>query len=216
MNRFVHIATGCLFVLAFYLLLLPPNLMAAKDPDMEAAVQASAAQKWDIAIEKAQAVLSRDPKSVDALRLMGVAQIAVADTAEGVERLKQALSWKPNDAGSLVPLVDVLLTWGDTTTANNFVAAAEAKDTKGRSWEIKACRARVLAMQGHIPEAVRILEEATAKNPKNPLYPKLVARLYRDKNILELAIDRFRQAIGLSPSDAQLRFELAQVLLKNK
>lgn len=216
MNRVLHISSGCLLIIALYLLILPPGLMAAKDPDLEAAVQASAAQKWDVVIEKAQAVLSRDPKSVEALRLLGEAQIMVADTADGVEHLKQALSLKPNDAGSLVPLVDVFLTWGDTARADEFVAAAEAKDPKGRLWEIKACRARVLAMRGQTTEAVRILEEATAKNPKNALYPKLVARLYRDKNIFELAIDRFRQAIGLSPSDAQLRFELAQVLLKNR
>ncbi len=216
MNRVAHISFGCWLIIAPYLLILPPELTAAKDPDMEAAVQASAAQKWDIVIEKSQAVLSRDPKSIDALRLLGEAQIAVADTAEGVEHLKQALSLKPNDVGSLVPLVDVLLTWGDTAKADDFVAAAEAKDLKGRYWEIKACRARVLAMRGQTTEAIRILAEATAKNPKNALYPKLLARLYRDQNILELAIDHYRHGIELSPSDAQLRFELAQALLKNK
>ncbi|MFH1011138.1 MAG: tetratricopeptide repeat protein [bacterium] len=215
MKSSVHRLVPC--TLLFAILWLAPQVsMAAKDPDMEAAFEAAAAQKWNTVIEKTQAVLSRDPKSLDALRLLGEAQIAIADSAEGVEHLKQALSLKPNDAGSLVPLVDVLLAWSDTAKADAIVAAAEAKDPKGRLWEIKACRARVLATRGQITEARLILEEATAKNPKNALYPKLVARLYRDKNIFELAIDRYRQAIELSPADAQLRFELAQVLLKNK
>jgi tetratricopeptide (TPR) repeat protein len=211
-----HVVILCAFLLVGVTFLLPQAAVAAKDPDIEAATEAAAAQKWDLVIEKAQAALSRDPKSLDALRLLGQAQIASADTAEGVQHLERALSIKPNDTESLVPLVDVLVAQGDTAEADKVVSAAEAKDPRGRLWEIKACRARVLALQGNIPEAVRILEEATAKNPKNPLYPKLVARLYRDKGILELAIDRFRQAIGLSPSDAQLRFELAQVLLRNR
>ncbi|MBM3325307.1 MAG: tetratricopeptide repeat protein, partial [Calditrichaeota bacterium] len=215
MKSLLHCLFPCALLIAV-LWLTPQQSMAAKDPDLEAAIAAAAAQKWTVVIERTQAVLSRDPKSLDALRLLGEAQIAIADSADGVEHLKQALALKPNDVGSLVPLVDVLLAWGDTLKAEEIVAAAEAKDPKGRLWEIKACRARVLATRGQITEAVRILEEATAKNPKNALYPKLVARLYRDKNIFELAIDRYRQAIELSPTDAQLRFELAQVLLKNK
>lgn len=202
------------------LLLLPRIGLAAKDPDLEAAREAAAAQKWDAVIENAQAVLGRDPKSLEALRLLGEAQIAIGDTLEAVGHLKQALSIRPHDAASLVPLVDALLARGEVDEADRFVAAAETKDRRGRLWEIKASRARVIAAQGQTQEqtteAIRILAEATAKNPQNPLYPKLLARLYGDKKIFELAIDHYRHAIELAPTDAQLRFELAQVLLKNK
>jgi tetratricopeptide (TPR) repeat protein len=203
-------------VIALAVLLLPRPGFAAKDPDIEAARAAADAQKWDAVIEKTQAVLSRDAKSLDALRLLGVAQIAIGDTLEGVVHLEEALSIKAHDAASLVPLVDCLLARGDVDEADRFVSAAEAKDRRGRLWEIKASRARVLATQGQSTEAIRLLAEATAKNPENSLYPKLLARLYRDQNVLVLAIDHYRHAIELAPSDAQLRFELAQVLLKNK
>jgi len=204
----------CVLVLA--VLLLPRAGFAAKDPDLQAAHAAAEAQKWDAVIEKARIVLGRDSKSVEARWLLGVAQIALGDTVEGVEHLKQVLSTKPTDVGSLVPVVDALLARGDVEEAEQFVAAAEAKDRRGKLWEIKASRARVLASQGHNTEAIRILAEATAKNPENPLYPKLLARVYRDQNVLVLAIDHYRHAIELAPTDAQLRFELAQVLLNNK
>ena len=207
---------GLLIALLLLVVLMPENALAAKNPDLEAMKKAAASQKWETVVEKAQAVLSRDGKSLVAHRLLGQALIVVGDTTEAIEHLKSALSMKPRDTGSLVPLVDVLLTRGKIDEADQYVAAAEAKDKKGRSWEIKACRARVLASQGQIPEATRILAQAAAKNPKNALYPILLARLYRDKNIYELAIDHFRHAVELAPTDAQLRFELAQTLIKNK
>ena len=207
---------GLLIALLMLVVLVPEDALAAKDPDLEAMKKAAESQKWETVVEKAQAVLSRDEKSLDAHRLLGQALIVVGDTVEAIGHLKRALSLKVHDSGSLVPLIDVLLMRGEIDAADQYVAAAEAKDRKGRSWEIKACRARVLASQGQIPEATKILAQAAAKNPKNALYPILLARLYRDKNIYELAIDHFRHAVELAPTDAQLRFELAQTLIKNK
>lgn len=198
------------------MLLVPWTGLAARDPDIEAARRAAAAQRWEEVIKRAKSALGRDPKSLDALRFLGEAQIAVGDTLDGMGHLKEALSIKPHDAPCLVLLVDVLLSEGEVDEADQFVAAAEAKDKKGELWEIKASRARVLAAQGEVRDAIRIFAEATAENPQNPLYPKLLARLYRDKNIVELAIDLYRRAIELAPGDAQLHFELAQVLLKDK
>ncbi|MBU1707404.1 tetratricopeptide repeat protein [bacterium] len=207
---------GLFIPLLVLLVLVPKDGFSAKDPDLEAMKKAAESQKWETVVEKAQAVLSRDEKSLEAHRLLGQALIVVGDTVEAIQHLESALSLKPHDTESLVPLVDALLARGEIGAADQYVAAAEAKDKKGRSWEIKASRARVLASQGQIPEATRMLAEAAAKNPKNALYPILLARLYRDKNIYELAIDHFRHAVELAPTDAQLRFELAQTLIKNK
>ncbi len=215
---FMNLPSSRLFTysLALALLVLPQIGVPAKDSNLEAARAAAAAQKWEVAIEKAQAVLGRNPKSVEALQILGESQIALGDTLDGMKHLRRALSIKPQDTVSLVLLVDALLYRGEVDDADRFVSAAEAEDRQGRLWEVKASRARVLAAQGQITDAIRILAEATVKNPENPLYPTLLARIYSDKKIYELAIDNYRHAITLSPEDAQLRFELAQLLLKNK
>lgn len=205
-----------IYALLVLLALLPGSVTFAKDSNIEAARSAAASQKWDRAIENARMALGRDPASVEALAILGEAELALGDTAFAVTHLTRALSHEPKDPASLVLLVDVLLSRGAVDEADRFVTEAESADRGGKLWEIKACRARVRAQQGDISTAIQMLAEAAAKNPDNSLYPKMLARLYRDKNISALAVDSYRQAIALEPANAQLRFEIAQVLLKNK
>jgi tetratricopeptide (TPR) repeat protein len=176
----------------------------------------ASATDWESVIESAQASLLRDPRSMEALRMLGEANIALGDTLQGIRHLKQALSIEPHDPPCLVMLVENLLARGEINEADKYVAAAEAKDNRGRIWEIKATRASILAVQGQLPQALRILSEAAAKNPDNSLYPKLLARLYKDRDIFELSIDYYRRAIALDMDNAALRFELAHVLLDDK
>lgn len=208
--RFATYALTVLFAL------LPGSRAAAKDSTMAAARSAAAEQQWDRAAMNARTALSRDPASVEALAILGEAELALGDTTLAITHLTRALSLEPKDPASLVLLTDVLLFRGAVDEADRFVTGAEAADRNGKLWEIKACRARVRAATGDVSTAIQMLAEAAAKNPATSLYPKLLARLYRDRTILPLAIDAYRQAIALEPGNAQLRFELAQVLLKSK
>ncbi len=176
----------------------------------------ASAPEWEDVIERAEASLRRDPRSIDALRMLGEAHLALGDTLSAVQYLQRALSMQPHDAACLVMMVESLLALGKVDEADRYISAAEAKDNQGKIWEIKASRASLLAVQGRVPEALRILSEASAKNPQNPLYPKLLARLYRDRDIFELSVDYYRRAIALDEDNPLLRYELAQVLLKDK
>ena len=189
-----------------------PSVFAAKNETLNRAREAARHQEWEQAAELAQQAVNEDPNNEDAWALLGDMQMANADTSSAVTSYGRALQLDPKLPGAVLPLTMYYLEQNRVDDADRIVTAAEEKDKRGKYDEIKVARGQIHAARGDMAEATRILASATRKNPKNPLYPQILARIYQNKRVLDLAEKYYADAWALSPGDPVLAYEYALVL----
>ncbi|MCB9366869.1 MAG: tetratricopeptide repeat protein [Calditrichaeota bacterium] len=191
-------------------------VFAAPNEPLDRARERAHRGNWEEVLSLAQEATNVDPKSDDAWRLWARASLFLGDTATSIAKYESALALNPKQAESVVDLTTLYVSMNRLDDADRVVSAAEAKDKKGKLDEIKAARALILGKQGKIAEATPILASATAKNPDNPLYPLMLARIYRNANVTALAADNFEKAWSLNEGDPDIAFEYGQTLLELK
>ena len=189
-----------------------PTASAAKNETLDRAREAARHQEWEQAADLAQKAASEDPNNEDAWALLGDMQMANGDTSSAVASYGKALQLDPKLPGAVLPLTMYYLDQSRVDDADRVVTAAEEKDKKGKYDEIKVARGQIHAARGDMAEATRILASATRKNPKNSLYPQILARIYENKRVLDLAEKYYADAWALSPGDPVLAYEYALVL----
>lgn len=188
------------------------SAVAAKSESLEKAKAAAKQLEWDQAAEHAQAAVNENPNNEEAWALMGDAQMANGDTANAVASYEKALQLEPKLPSAVFALTMYYLDQERIDDAERVVAAAEERDKKGKFDEIKVARGQIYAARGNMAEATKILMSATQKNPKNPLYPQILARIYENKRVLDLAEKYYADAWALAPGDPILAYEYALVL----
>jgi tetratricopeptide (TPR) repeat protein len=193
-----------------------PSASAARNETLNKAREAARHQEWEQVAELAQQAVNEDPNNEDAWALLGDTQMANGDTSSAVTSYEKALQLNPKLPGAVLPLTMYYLEQDRMDAADRVVTAAEEKDKKGKFDEIKVARGQIQAARGDMAEATRILASATRKNPKNPLYPQILARIYENKRVLDLAEKYYADAWALSPGDPVLAYEYALVLLDLK
>lgn len=192
------------------------NVLAKKSDIVIAAETAGARGEWDQAAVLAAQALEENPKDIDAWTILGDAQMADGDTVKAVSSYEKALRYRPKHTPAILALTDYYLHTADIEDAERVVSTAEAKDPRGKIDEIKVARAQILAKEGELGQATSILASATAKNPKNSLYPKILARIYADKKVLAQAEKYYGDAWKLDEGNAGLAFEYALILQELK
>ncbi|MBU0508979.1 tetratricopeptide repeat protein [bacterium] len=205
-----------LLMLACGLWLATTAAQAAKNEALDKAREAASHDEWEDAMHWAQQAVELEPKNEDAWALLGNTQMALGDTTSAVGSWEKAVSYDPRHTGAVLALTDHYLESNRVVDAERVVAAGEEKDKKGRIDEIKVARGLIFAHAGNMPEATKILASATAKNPKNPLYPQILARIYESKQVYDLAEKHYADAWALAPGDPVLAFEYGVVLQQQK
>jgi tetratricopeptide (TPR) repeat protein len=203
--------TATLFFLCLAVWIVP-SVRAAKNETLERARAAASHQEWEQAAQLAQQAANEDPSNEDAWALLGETQMANGDTTAAVASYVKALDLNPKLPSAVLALTGYYLEQGRVNAADSVVTAAEAKDKKGKYDEIKVARGEIYAARGDMAEATRILASATRKNPKNPLYPQILARIYMSKHVLDLAEKYYADAWALSPGDPVVAYEYGLVL----
>ncbi|MCL4306008.1 tetratricopeptide repeat protein [bacterium] len=189
---------------------------AAPNEPLDRARQLAQRGDWENVVGLAEQAAQVDPKSVDAWHLWGRASLFLGDTSSAIGHYEKALSLDAKDTKSVVDLTTLYVSMDRLDDANRVVSNAESKDKKGKLDEIKASRALILGKQGKIGEATPILASATAKNPNNPLYPLMLARIYSNANVVQLAADNYDIAWNLDEGNPDIAFEYGQTLLTQK
>ena len=202
--------------LAVIFFLLTANLAQAANESFEKALEAARRADWDAAAELAEAAVNQDPGLAGAWALLADAQLNLGDTTAAVSSYQRALSEDPKNGTAVMGLTRHYLRSNQVAEADKVVAAAEEKDKKGKNDEIKVARGMVLAQQGKFAEARTIITSAAAKNPKNALYPWVLARIYSDQHVVDLAEENYAKAWALDPGNATLAFEYGVVLQEQK
>ncbi len=192
-------------------------MVAAKpSATLDQAREAAKHSEWEQAATLAQQAVHEDAKDDGAWTLLGEAQFALGDTAQAVQSFEKAVDLNPKQPISVLTLTRYYLRKNDGTNAERVVATAEARDAKGKFDEIKVARGMIFASQGNIAEATKAVASATAKNPKNPLYPQILAGIYEDKGVYDLAETHYADAWALDPGNAALAYEYGLVLQHQK
>ncbi|MDD5088302.1 MAG: tetratricopeptide repeat protein [bacterium] len=196
--------------------LMATPVWAAKNEALNQAQQAAAHDEWEEAAALAQQAVDQEPKNENAWALLAQAQMELGDSAAAASGWETALGCNPRHAESVLALTEYYLGQDRTSEAERVVAAAEEKDKKGKIDEIKVARGMIYAHSGNMPEATKILASATAKNPKNPLYPQILAGIYANKQVYDLAEKHYSDAWALAPGNPSLAYEYGLVLQQQK
>jgi tetratricopeptide (TPR) repeat protein len=135
-------------------------------------------------------VLERDRADVPALLGRGQALLALNREADALATFEAALVADPalNDVRRRVEVL------------------------KFRRLEQNIARARDLARQGHIDEAVQAYTAAITSSPDSPFLYREIAAVERQKGNLEAALADFRKAVALDSSDARSLEQIGEIL----
>jgi tetratricopeptide (TPR) repeat protein len=204
--------TAVLILLFAAVVAISPSAIAAKNENLEKAREAARHEEWDLAAQLAQQAVNDDPNNEAAWALLGDTQMANGDSAAAVGSYQKSLALDAKLPSAVLALTMYYLEQNRLDDADRVVTAAEEKDKKAKYDEIKVARGQIHAARGDMAEATRILMSATQKNPKNPLYPQILARIYENKHVLDLAEKYYADAWELAPGDPVLAYEYALVL----
>jgi cytochrome c-type biogenesis protein CcmH/NrfG len=196
--------------------LFAPALFAKTNGTLDQAREAARHSEWEQAATLAQKAVQEDAGDEDAWSLLGEAQFTLGDTSQAVQSFEKAVGINPKQPAPVLALTRYYLRKEDVPNAERVVAAAEERDPKGKIDEIKVARGMIFASQNNMAEATKALASATAKNPKNPLYPQILAGIYEDKGVYDLAEQYYADAWKLDPGNAGLAYEYGLVLQHQK
>jgi tetratricopeptide (TPR) repeat protein len=135
-------------------------------------------------------VLESNQANVPALLGRGQALLAVNREADALASFEAALAADPT-------LTDV---------------RRRVEVLKFRSVEQNIARARDLARQGHVDEALQAYAAAVARTPDSPFLYREMAALERQKGNVEAALTDFRKALALDPADARSLEQIGEIL----
>jgi len=197
-------------------LCLYSSVALAKSDAMNKAKEAASHSDWEQVVQLAGQATKEDAGNEEAWTLLGQGEMAMGDTTAAVTAYQQALKIEPRTPAAVLDLTTYYLKHDSVAAADRVVAAAEERDSRGKYDEIKVARGMIFAKQDNMADATKILMSATVKDPKNPLYPEILARIYDDKNVYALADQYYAQAWALSPGNATVAYEYGLVLLKEK
>ncbi len=205
-----------MFAWAFIALCGVVSPVKAENEEYAKAVEAARRADWDAAAEFAQAAVNLEPGNAGAWSLLADAQLNLGDTTAAVNNYKKALAEDPKYSGAVMGLTRYYLLNNQIAEADGVVSAAELKDKRGKSDEIKVARGMILAKQGDFGQARTLITSAAEKNPKNALYPWVLARIYDDAHVLDLAEENYAKAWALDPGNPTLAYEYGVVLQTQK
>jgi cytochrome c-type biogenesis protein CcmH/NrfG len=208
-----------LVLAAVSFLLLAVSAAVAKSDALNKAKEAASHSDWEQVVQLAGQATKEDAGNEEAWTLLGQGQMAVGDTASGVASFQQALRIEPRTPAAVLDLTSYYLKIDSVAAADRIVVAAEERDSRGKYEQIKVARGLIFAKQGDqdgMAKATQIITSATIKDPKNPLYPQMLARIYADKKVSALAEKYYADAWALSPGNAAVAFEYGLVLLDEK
>jgi tetratricopeptide (TPR) repeat protein len=154
--------------------------------------------------------IAAEPASAPALFFLGTALAATGAGEEAERAFRKAISFRPDLTCALNSLGLLLSRSGRSDEAREFFLRAIRSGDR----ESALYLANTHLDQNHPEEAARILYGATRSDPGSPeLWRSLGNALYRCGE-LDGGIDAYRKALDLSPTDPELTYGLANLLLE--
>jgi tetratricopeptide (TPR) repeat protein len=155
---------------------------------------------------------------------LGYLELAQKDAKAALPHFDRALERQRNDVPALLGRAQSLLALNRETDALVSFEAALAADPslsdvrrrvevlKFRGVEQNIARARQLARQGKVDEALEAYTSAIASSPDSPFLYRETAVLERQKGNTDAALADFRKSIALDPTDAKSMAQVGEIL----
>ena len=168
--------------------------------------------------------LAAAPAFYPAETSLGYVELAQKDPKAALPHFDRALESERNDVPALLGRGQALLALNRESDARVALEAALAADPslvdvrrrvealKFRGVEQNIARARQLARQGKIDDALEAYTTAIASSPESPFLYREIAALERQKSNTDAALADFRKAVALDPSDAKSLAQIGEIL----
>ena len=187
-------------------------------PD-DAAVQTRAATlqfmagQFEDVRTRAQAVLKKNPKDLDAQLLYANALVGLQDLEGGVKQIEEAIQIDPTHAATYTNLALLKLAQGQRESAEAAFKKAVELDPKSLKARLALTYFQMSA--GNVAQAEMSLIEALAIDPKDPLTNRALAALYAGTGRDALAEARLKVVVDVTKS-ARAKFALADYYIRLK
>jgi tetratricopeptide (TPR) repeat protein len=170
------------------------------------------------------AALKGAPAFYPAEAALGYVELARQDPKAALPRFDRALQVQSNDTAALVGRGEALVALNREDEALAAFEAAVAADPsltdlsrrievmRFRSAEQNLARARQAARSGRFDEAIRIYTAAIASSPDSPFLYREIAAIERQRGNADAALEHFRRAAALDPTDASSLVQMGELL----
>jgi tetratricopeptide (TPR) repeat protein len=160
--------------------------------------------------EKAfNAALEADPNNEDALTQLALLYANLGDSKRAIEKLKAVTEKSPNER-ALIILADQYKQLRDfKSMAQVLQKAMEMQPDNPR---IARELAQALLYSDQLDEALKLFEQLSGQEPKDPQIPLSIAEIYRAKRDLVKAREALNQAKSLDPRGMEVRYEDMRLL----
>jgi len=175
------------------------------------------------------AALKNDPRFYPAVTSLGYLELARKDPKAALDRFDKALEQQPKkDVGALFGRGQALLALDQESDALSAFEAVLAVDPnqaearrrvdvlKFRVLEQEIAHARAAASAGRLDEAAHAYETAITGQPDSPVLYRELAVVEQGQGREEPALQHFRRAVELDPSDARSFAHIGEILEKRE
>lgn len=176
---------------------------------IDAARQAVRSGRWREAESQARAVLSRDPRSIDALEIVALARRELGDAAGAETALRKVLSIAPERRWPYGDLARLLLDTGRSRDAEAISRQALAADDANA--DAHMLLGRMLCDRGLVFEGAVHLRRAIVLVGRHPELLAALGRALGQRGELHEARLLLEEAIGAMPQDLTALAALAEV-----
>jgi Flp pilus assembly protein TadD len=167
-------------------------------------------------LDSAQLILEHlvtsSPESPEARGKLGLLLSKKDEFEKAARQLRMAVHLAPDSAEYAIGYAEVLLLWGQSPTALQFLTGV--KDRFGTLPEFQYKLALAYYSLHQFPQAISVLEELGRQHPEYDLVQFFLGNSYMAAGDLEAAEIRYRKAIELNPGRASNYSPLAQLLRK--
>jgi putative PEP-CTERM system TPR-repeat lipoprotein len=182
------------------------DLIPDPQVQLKAATMLFMAGQFDDARTRAQRVLEKDPKSVEALLLLANALAGLKDLDGAAAQVEEAIELDPKSAPALTNLALFKMAQGRREQAR--VAFEKAVEADPRSVKARLALGHFEWSSGALGKAEAVFKQAVEIEPAHPLANRVLAALYAGSNRAAMAEPYLRKAAETSRS-ASARFALA-------
>src|SRR5262245_33315776 len=168
--------------------------------------------------------LAAAPAFYPAETSLGYVELAQKDANAALTHFDRALERERNDVPALLGRGQALVTLNRENDARMAFEAALAADPslndvrrrvevlRFRGIEQNIGKARQLARQGKVDEALEAYTAAIGNSPDSPFLYREIATLERQKGNLDAALADFRKAVALDSTDARSLAQIGEIL----
>jgi len=181
---------------------LPDN----RDAQIKATQILLLAGRFDDAKARAEGLLKKNPKDIDAMLLRANAMAALRDPAGAIAEIEEALKISPDSSRAFVNLGAVRMQSGEAKQAEAAFRQAIALDPALLDAQLALANFLWAAQRG--PEAEATLKAVLAKDPRHLLANRMLGLLYLSSNRVAEAELPLKNVAEVS-NDAGARFQLA-------